>query len=81
MPLLGMAYAICSLASPGAILLFPDTTQDADVFLDKTMANGRCRGHCTVRNSGLVLTEQQANEIIRRQGTSSRSRAARSIWI
>ena len=51
------------LGKSGAILLgFPDTTQDADVFLEKSVANG----HATVqalREVGFDLTPQQAEEI------------------
>jgi hypothetical protein len=49
----------------GAILLgFPDTTQDADVFLEKSPENGRA---CTaaIRSLGFDLTEGQAQEIER----------------
>ncbi|MEX0612080.1 MAG: hypothetical protein WD738_24505 [Pirellulales bacterium] len=49
----------------GAILLgFPDTTQDADVYLDKTPEN--CRAAvAALRDLGFDLTEQQSKEIER----------------
>jgi hypothetical protein len=51
------------LGKSGAILLgFPDTTQDADVFLDKTEANGRAVV-AALRELGFTLTESQAAEI------------------
>jgi hypothetical protein len=53
------------LGKSGAILLgFPDTTQDADVFLDKTPANGRA-AVTALRELGFTLTDQEANEIER----------------
>jgi hypothetical protein len=53
------------LGKSGAILLgFPDTTQDADIFIEKTVANGRAVV-TALRELGFVLTETQAVEIER----------------
>ena len=53
------------LGKSGAILLgFPDTTQDADVFLDKTEANGRAVV-AALAELGFTLTETEAAEIER----------------
>ena len=49
----------------GAILLgFPDTTQDADLFLDKTPANGSAAVEA-LRELGFALADEQAAEILR----------------
>lgn len=53
------------LGKSGAILLgFPDTTQDADIFVEKTAANGRA-AVAALRQLGFGLTETQAAEIER----------------
>jgi hypothetical protein len=53
------------LGKSGAILLgFPDTTQDADIFIEKTAANGRA-AVVALRELGFALTETQAAEIER----------------
>ena len=53
------------LGKSGAILLgFPDTTQDADVFLDKSPDNGRAVA-AALRDLGFALTDAQAAEIER----------------
>jgi hypothetical protein len=53
------------LEKSGAILLgFPDTTQDADIFIEKTAANGRA-AVVALRELGFALTETQAAEIER----------------
>ncbi len=53
------------IGKSGAILLgFPDTTQDADVFVDRTPEN--CRALVpALRELGFELTDQQAAEIER----------------
>ena len=53
------------LGKSGAILLgFPDTTQDADVFVERSPAN--CRALVTaLRQLGFALTAEQAGEIER----------------
>lgn len=53
------------LGKSGAILLgFPDTTQDADVFLEKTPQN--ClNAVAALRDLGFTLTDTQAAEIAR----------------
>ena len=49
----------------GAILLgFPDTTQDADLFVDKDAANGRALVDA-LRELGFALTGDHAEEIVR----------------
>ncbi|MGI0149169.1 MAG: hypothetical protein ACREDF_06530 [Thermoplasmata archaeon] len=53
------------LGKSGAILLgFPDTTQDADLFVEKTERNG-CALVSALREIGFELTDQQAAEIER----------------
>ena len=53
------------LGKSGAILLgFPDTTQDADVFVERTMANGLALV-ATLRKLGFTLTDAEADEIAR----------------
>jgi hypothetical protein len=53
------------LGKSGAILLgYPDTTQDADVFLDKSETNGAA-AVAALRELGFPLTEEQAIDIRR----------------
>jgi hypothetical protein len=53
------------LGKSGAILLgFPDTTQDADVFVRRSEANGQALVDA-LGELGFVLTELQAGEIMR----------------
>jgi hypothetical protein len=53
------------LGKSGAILLgFPDTTQDADVFVEKSDANGAALVEA-LRELGFTLTSEQAAEIRR----------------
>jgi hypothetical protein len=53
------------IGKSGAILLgFPDTTQDADVFVDRSETNGRALVQA-LRQLGFRLTDQQAMEIER----------------
>jgi hypothetical protein len=53
------------IGKSGAILLgYPDTTQDADLFAEKSQANG-ARLVAALRQLGFPLTESQADEIIR----------------
>jgi hypothetical protein len=53
------------LGKSGAILLgFPDTTQDADLFVEKNAENGR-RLVTALRELGFSFTEDQAGEIER----------------
>jgi hypothetical protein len=53
------------LGKSGAILLgFPDTTQDADVFVAKDEVNGRATV-VALRELGFALTDEQADEIVR----------------
>jgi hypothetical protein len=53
------------LGKSGAILLgFPDTTQDADLFVEKTPGN--CAALVpALRELGFALTDAQANEVAR----------------
>ena len=53
------------IGKSGAILLgFPDTTQDADLFVDKDPRNGQAL--ClALRELGFDLTDSQAAEIVR----------------
>jgi len=53
------------IGKSGAILLgYPDTTQDADLFLDRSEANGSAAVDA-LRELGFDLTEAQADEISR----------------
>jgi hypothetical protein len=53
------------LGKSGAILLgFPDTTQDTDVFLDKSVENGRAAA-AALRDLGFSLTDEQLSQIER----------------
>ncbi len=53
------------IGKSGAILLgFPDTTQDADIFADKSPENGRAIV-AAVREIGFAITELQAGDIER----------------
>ncbi len=53
------------IGKSGAILLgFPDTTQDADLFVEKTPGNGRALA-AALRELGFSLTDSQAAEIER----------------
>ncbi|HEX9188746.1 MAG TPA: hypothetical protein VGB87_16820 [Vicinamibacteria bacterium] len=59
----GVRYLFIGKA--GAILLgYPDTTQDADLFLEKGEANGSAAASA-LRELGFELTEPQAEEIRR----------------
>jgi hypothetical protein len=51
------------IGKSGAILLgYPDTTQDADLFLEKSPANGSAAARA-LRELGFALTDDQAAEI------------------
>lgn len=53
------------IGKSGAILLgFPDTTQDADLFLDRSPENGQALVPA-LRELGFALTDQQEQEIVR----------------
>ena len=53
------------IGKSGAILLgYPDTTQDADLFVGKDPANGTALV-AALRDLGFALTEAQAAEIVR----------------
>ena len=53
------------IGKSGAILLgFPDTTQDADLFVEKSAENGR-HVASALRELGFILTDEQAAEIER----------------
>jgi len=53
------------IGKSGAILLgFPDTTQDADLFVEKTPANGAALVRA-LRELGFMLTDLQSEEICR----------------
>jgi hypothetical protein len=53
------------LGKSGAILLgFPDTTQDADLFVERSDANGAALV-LALRELGFALTEEQAGEVRR----------------
>ena len=53
------------IGKSGAILLgFPDTTQDADLFVEKDAANGRALVDA-LREIGFALTGDHAREVVR----------------
>lgn len=53
------------IGKSGAILLgFPDTTQDSDLFVDRSPANGRAIV-AALRGLGFSLTQEQTDEIER----------------
>ncbi|NQT50458.1 hypothetical protein HQ576_00320 [bacterium] len=53
------------IGKSGAILLgYPDTTQDADLFVDRSPGNGRALV-VALRELGFALTDPQADEIER----------------
>ncbi len=53
------------LGKSGAILLgFPDTTQDADVYVDKSPANCQAAADA-LRDLGFALSEDEAGELAR----------------
>jgi predicted nucleotidyltransferase len=53
------------IGKSGAILLgFPDTTQDADLFIEKSAANGKATV-AALRLLGFAISDQQATEIER----------------
>jgi hypothetical protein len=53
------------IGKSGAILLgFPDTTQDADLFVEKSVENGRALVHA-LRDLGFALAVDQAADIER----------------
>jgi len=53
------------IGKSGAILLgFPDTTQDADLFVEKSPVNGSAL-ILALRELGFMLTDRQADEISR----------------
>jgi hypothetical protein len=53
------------IGKSGAILLgFPDTTQDADLFVERSEENGRALV-VALRELGFVLTDTEAGEIAR----------------
>lgn len=56
------------IGKSGAILLsFPDTTQDAVLFVDRSLENGRALV-AALRDLGFDLNIQQASEIERGKG-------------
>jgi hypothetical protein len=53
------------LGKSGAILLgFPDTTQDADLFVEKTPSNGHA-AVIALRSLGFDLSPQQSDDVVR----------------
>jgi hypothetical protein len=68
------------LGKSGAILLgFPDTTQDADLFVEKTAGNCACLV-AALRALGFKLAESQAAEVLRGKDFSSATALLISIW-
>ena len=59
----GVRYLFIGKA--GAILLgFPDTTQDADIFVDRSPENGRALA-AALRELGFAMTEDRARDLER----------------
>jgi hypothetical protein len=53
------------IGKSAAILLgYPDTTQDADLFLDKSVSNGKA-AVCALGELGFALTDTEVSEIVR----------------
>jgi hypothetical protein len=53
------------LGKSGAILLgYPDTTQDADIFPEKSVDNGRALAEA-LRELGFTLSEEEATQVVR----------------
>jgi hypothetical protein len=53
------------IGKSGAVLLgFPDTTQDADLFVERSAANGRALA-LALREMGFALTAEQAGDVER----------------
>jgi hypothetical protein len=53
------------LGKSGAILLgYPDTTQDADVYVEKSTANGEALVHA-ITDIGFILTDEEQSQIRR----------------
>jgi hypothetical protein len=53
------------IGKSGAILLgYPDTTQDADIYVDRDPANGAALV-AALRELGFALTQEQSEEIVR----------------
>src|SRR5438874_11361119 len=53
------------IGKSGAVLLgFPDTTQDADLFVEKSPANGLALT-AALREIGFDLTDEQSQQIVR----------------
>ena len=53
------------IGKSGAILLgFPDTTQDTDLFVDRSSENGRAVV-AALNDLGFVITDEQTGEIVR----------------
>lgn len=53
------------LGKSGAILLgYPDTTQDADIFPEKSVENGRALAEA-LRELGFTLSQEEATQVVR----------------
>ncbi|MCC6490591.1 MAG: hypothetical protein IT364_24105 [Candidatus Hydrogenedentes bacterium] len=71
------------IGKSGAILLgYPDTTQDADLFVEKSPENGQAIVSA-LRDLGFALTEAQVSEIVRGKDLESlpRLRSFRTYWL
>ena len=61
----GIGCRYLFIGKSGAVLLgFPDTTQDADLFVEKSPENGRALV-AALRELGFALTEEEAGQIER----------------
>src|SRR5688500_18836683 len=66
------------LGKSGAILLgFPDTTQEADLFVQKSPENG-ARLVAALRELGFALSAEQSAEIVREGLRAAHERGVRS---
>jgi hypothetical protein len=72
------------IGKSGAILLgYPDTTQDADRFVEKSANNNNAAAAHALRELGFELTDDQAAEIERGKDREvlPRLRAFRDYWL
>ena len=59
----GQGVRYLFIGKSGAILLgFPDTTQDADLFVDRSIDNGRALA-AALRELGFALTDEQTGDL------------------
>ena len=68
------------IGKSGAILLgFPDTTQDADLFVDRSPQNGRALA-TALRELGFALTDQYAVDLERGSSANTGCGSAEAVF-